>query len=57
MNSTIRNGNNIVGPSRGVAVKSSYITCSCMVILTYFVKNLAPSRLFWALKGGENYIK
>ena len=56
MNS-IWNGNNVVGPSRGVAVKSSYRTCACMVILNYFVKNLVPRRLFWALKGGENYIK
>ena len=43
MNSTVRIGNNVVGPSRGVAVKSSYITSTCMVILTYFVKNLAPN--------------
>ena len=53
MNSTIRNGNNVVGPSRGVAVKSSQALGKSVVILTYFVKSLAPSRLLWAQKGGE----
>ena len=45
-----RNGNNVVGPSRGVAVKSSQTTSTSVVILTCFVKSLAPSRLLWAQK-------
>jgi len=51
MNS-FRNGNNEVGPSRGVA-DSSQVLSTSVVILTYFVKSLAPSRLLWAQKGGE----